>query len=93
MCRGVRIGVKSFSDRPAAGRGAWRAPRDGVTHVRRLFTQHPASVGETYGQHFAAAFGFAVTMVAGGLACLVHAPLPFLFATTAATRSPDCTKR
>jgi hypothetical protein len=48
----------------------------------RLFTDHPSTVGESYGQHFLAACGFGLRMVAGGLACLVHALLPFLFVTT-----------
>ncbi|MGE5142737.1 MAG: DUF6356 family protein [Acidobacteriota bacterium] len=48
-----------------------------------IFTAHPASVGETYGEHlrFAAAFG--ACMALGGLAAMVHAVLPFLFITTA----------
>lgn len=49
----------------------------------RLFTDHPASVGETYGEHLLAAAGFALRMVLSGLACLVHALLPFLFQRTA----------
>lgn len=49
----------------------------------RLFTQHPASVGETYLQHLRSAATFAVRMLAGGLACMVHAFLPFLFERTA----------
>lgn len=53
-----------------------------IEHLRKLFTEHPATVGETYGQHLASALGFAVAMVAGGLACLVHALLPFLCVTT-----------
>lgn len=48
-----------------------------------LFTRHPATVGETYGAHMRAAFGFAVKLLACGLACLVHAVLPFLFVKTA----------
>lgn len=48
----------------------------------RLFTEHPASVGETYLQHLGQAMGFALRMLAGGLACLVHAFLPFLFVRT-----------
>lgn len=48
----------------------------------RLFTEHPASVGETYLQHLGQAMGFAVRMLAGGLACLIHAFLPFLFVRT-----------
>lgn len=45
----------------------------------RIFTRHPASVGETYGKHWVAASGFALRMIAGGLRCLVHAFLPFLY--------------
>lgn len=50
--------------------------------VGRLFTEHPASVGETYGEHFAVACSFGGAMLKGGLACLVHAALPFLCTTT-----------
>ncbi|HEX4076289.1 MAG TPA: DUF6356 family protein, partial [Candidatus Acidoferrales bacterium] len=52
-------------------------------------TEHPATVGETYGQHFQTALGFSMSMIGGGLACLVHAVFPFLFETTgsAAIRS------
>jgi hypothetical protein len=51
-------------------------------NVRRLFTDHPASVGESYLQHLRVAAGFGVRMVAAGLACLLHAMLPFLFVRT-----------
>jgi hypothetical protein len=47
------------------------------------FTAHPASVGETYAQHFQFALAFGVRMTLGGLAAAVHALFPFLFATTA----------
>ena len=46
--------------------------------LRRLFTEHPASVGETYGEHLRAAAGFAFTLLRAGCACLLHALLPFL---------------
>jgi hypothetical protein len=46
------------------------------------FTRHPAEVGESYGEHFTIAARFGLRMIAGGLACLVHAVLPFLFART-----------
>ena len=46
------------------------------------FTRHPGEVGETYGEHFSAAAGFGLRMIAGGIACLVHAVLPFLFVRT-----------
>jgi len=47
-----------------------------------LFTRHPASVGESYGEHFQAATGFGLRMLAGAIACLVHAVFPFLFVKT-----------
>ncbi len=50
--------------------------------IRRLFTEHPASVGETYGAHLMMAGGFSLRMVLGAAACLVHALLPFLFVKT-----------
>ncbi len=50
--------------------------------VRNLFTDHPASVGETYGQHLLMASDFGLRMILAGLACLVHAVLPFLFVRT-----------
>lgn len=54
--------------------------------MRRLsFTEHPVSVGETYGEHFRAASGFGIAMLVGGAACLVHALLPFLFTSTGST--------
>ena len=48
----------------------------------KVFTEHPASVGETYLQHFRHALGFSTRMLTGGLACFVHAVFPFLFVTT-----------
>jgi Family of unknown function (DUF6356) len=48
----------------------------------RAFNEHPASVGETYTEHLAHAGGFGLRMIGAGIACLVHALLPFLFART-----------
>ncbi len=48
----------------------------------KLFTEHPASVGESYGEHLAMASGFGLRMILGGCACLVHGLLPFLFVRT-----------
>jgi hypothetical protein len=48
----------------------------------KLFTEHPASVDETYGEHFAMATGFGLRMIAGGFACLIHGIFPFLFVKT-----------
>jgi len=51
-------------------------------NLLRAFTDHPASVGETYLQHLGRALGFATRMVLAGLACAIHAVLPFLFVRT-----------
>ena len=46
---------------------------------RRLFTEHPATVNETYFQHFANSASLGLRMIGGGLACFVHAFLPGVF--------------
>jgi len=50
--------------------------------IRKVFLDHPASVGESYGEHaiFAASVGW--TMFVGSLACFVHALVPALCQTT-----------
>ncbi len=53
------------------------------TMLKALFTAHPASVDETYSEHFASATYFARQLFVAAFACLVHAVLPFLFANTA----------
>ena len=50
--------------------------------LKRAFTEHPASVGETYWQHLVHASSFGVRMMLGGLACVLHGLLPFLFVKT-----------
>lgn len=47
------------------------------------FHDHPASVGESYGQHFRFALGFSGLLAMAGLAAFVHALIPPLFPTTA----------
>jgi hypothetical protein len=51
-------------------------------NLHRLFTEHPKSVGETYGEHMARASWFGARMMLAGMACMVHAALPFLFVRT-----------
>lgn len=46
------------------------------------FTRHPSSVGESYLQHLCMATRFGLRMMFGGLACIVHALLPFMFVHT-----------
>ena len=50
--------------------------------LRNLFSKHPASVGETYFEHLCVAMGFAVRMILGGIACLLHGFFPFAFQRT-----------
>ena len=50
--------------------------------LKTLFTEHPASVDETYGEHFIMATGFGARMILGGFACLLHGIFPFLFVKT-----------
>jgi hypothetical protein len=50
--------------------------------IFRAFTEHPASVGETYFGHMAQATRFGLRMIFAGLACVLHGLLPFLFVTT-----------
>lgn len=47
-----------------------------------VFTEHPASVGETYSEHLKVASGFGFTMIASGIACLIHGLVPALFVRT-----------
>ena len=51
--------------------------------IARIFTAHPATVGESYVGHLAFAAWFASRLLLAGGAALVHAFLPFLFETTA----------
>lgn len=57
-----------------------------MSHLSDLFTDHPASVGETYGQHLVSALGFSFTMMVGALACAVHAIFPFLCVKTGSAK-------
>lgn len=57
--------------------------------IGRLFTEHPASVDETYFEHLLTAGSFSLRMFAASLACLVHAVLPFLFVRTGSVAIED----
>ena len=47
----------------------------------RRFTDHPATVNETYFQHMGTAFSFGGRMLLGSLACFVHGFFPWLCLT------------
>jgi len=57
--------------------------------LRKMFTEHPESVDETYSEHLLSATLFALRMMAGGLACLIHGLLPFLFVQTGSSTIDD----
>lgn len=49
--------------------------------LKRLFLDHPAEIGESYGEHLREAGRFGLAMIGGGIACLIHALVPGLFVT------------
>lgn len=51
--------------------------------LKRLFTDHPAMVGETYPEHMRTALSFAGPLARASAGAFVHAFLPFLCVTTA----------
>ena len=53
--------------------------------ARWSFTQHPASVNETYLEHMAVAGSFGWRMLTASLACFAHALVPFAFEKTGST--------
>ena len=57
------------------------------------FTRHPEEVGESYGEHFRHASGFGLRMMAGGLACIVHAIFPFWFERTGSRTMDELHRR
>jgi hypothetical protein len=61
--------------------------------LRRWFTDHPASVNETYWQHCRTALGFSGALLRASTACLVHAIIPVWFTTTASRRVDNLYRR
>ena len=49
--------------------------------LKKLFTEHPNSVNESYFEHMIYALKCGFILVFAGLGCLVHAFFPFLFTT------------
>lgn len=50
---------------------------------------HLEEVDETYGEHMVHAGGYGVSLLVAGLACLIHAILPFAFERTGS----DCIRK
>jgi hypothetical protein len=59
----------------------------------RLFTAHPAAVGESYVRHLCQAAIFGARLVVAGCACMVHAILPFLFVHTGSRTVAELNER
>lgn len=51
----------------------------------RLFTDHPASVNESYFEHMRASLAIAARLLVAGGACIVHAVVPGLCKTSGST--------
>jgi hypothetical protein len=51
--------------------------------ILKAFIEHPASTGETYGQHCRRALRVSWTLAAASMAAVVHALVPGLFTTRA----------
>ena len=50
--------------------------------LKRLFLDHPTSLGETYFEHQKYALSFAISMLGGATACFLHGLVPAAFKTT-----------
>lgn len=50
--------------------------------IQKLFTDHPASVNESYVEHMEMSGTFAFWLFVAGFCAAVHAVLPFLFEKT-----------
>lgn len=60
-----------------------------ISNVNRAFSEHPASVGESYSEHFLTAGGFGWALFKASFACYVHAVLPFAFEKTGSKAIAD----
>ena len=59
------------------------AGTDPGSNLLASFAEHPASAGETYGQHCRRALRVSTTLAGASMAALVHALIPALFTTRA----------
>ena len=51
--------------------------------IRRIFLDHPKTVGESYWEHFGVASRFGGAMIWGGMKAVVHAAFPNVYETAA----------
>ena len=58
---------------------------------KKLFTDHPNEMGESYIEHLICASMYGVRMVFAGFAAIIHSIFPFLFQTTASDLAKEIT--
>jgi hypothetical protein len=51
--------------------------------IGRIFSEHPRSLGMSWGSHAAGAVGISLRLIGAGVACLIHALVPAWFTQTA----------
>lgn len=54
-----------------------------MRNIKNLFCDHPATINETYVEHFIFAIKFGGMAILAGLAAVAHAIFPFLFKSSA----------
>ncbi len=62
-----------------------------MNKIKKLFTEHPHSIGETYLEHMICAAGYGLKMIIAGFAAIIHSVFPFLFETTASDLAKEIT--
>ena len=58
---------------------------------KKLFTDHPNEMDESYIEHLICASMYGVRMVFAGFAAIIHSIFPFLFQTTASDLAKEIT--
>ena len=56
-----------------------------VKRLKKMFIEHPRSVGETYLEHMFWAIVYSLSLILAGVACAIHSVFPFLFTKTASS--------
>ena len=62
-----------------------------MNKIKKLFTEHPHSRGETYFEHLICAAGYGLSMMVAGIAAIILSFVPFLFETTASDLAKEIT--
>ena len=62
-----------------------------MNQVKKLFTDHPHSMDETYFEHLICAAGYGLRMIFAGFAAIIHSIFPFIFETTASDLAREIT--